>query len=68
MQLIHERDRLNARIQLLEAEAFSRASAERDFQVESSRRIRELETNLALSTAAEEDVRKQIIATKVSVE
>ena len=64
-QLIHERDRLQDRLRALEEEVLIRAREERDFRVESSRKVRELETEIALAKASEEDAKKQLSLAKV---
>ena len=38
-----------------------------DYKVESSRKIRELESELAISKAAEEDAKKQVSMAKVKI-
>jgi len=43
-----------------------RAREDRDYRVESSRKIRELESNVAVVKSAEEDARKQVEVMKVN--
>lgn len=43
-----------------------RAREDRDYRVESSRKFRELESNVAVVKSAEEDARKQVEVMKVN--